>query len=374
MSYNVKVMNELISFINNNNKMTKNELIKAVSDKFQLDKKRSVYVHKDFSIRFSHSKKNSTSFSNTILSIKTLKNYDDKPFVVCLSTPDENHIFLANSSFLNKVSHSSKRLTLDNLVGSFNGSNIMKSIGEFENCPKNFQKLYKAHEEVGFAGNIERLVENTHNTVGIGEIYSPNEQGILNIRDSVNRTKEFIKSKYYKELLDELDKKVKDNSAAILSTRDIDNVNLRGREIEILISNQGNDSNDLLTSNDLSDYDSLYPGYNVGVDIKSKMLDRNSSPKGYNIDKLLEFLSKDNTVYLIYIIGIEDNKIYTKLITVFDEEILGSTRIVDNWSGLNSRGTTQYNGDSIKSIVMSDKNIENNINEDKVLSFINELI
>jgi len=363
----------LISFINKNTGVTKANLIKMTQDEFQLTKKRSVFIHEDFCIRFSYSKKNSTSFSNTVLSIKTLKEYDCKPFIVCLVTPEENYLFLANSTFLNKVSHSSKNLMIDNLVGSFNGSNILRNINGIENSPENFEALYKIHEKIGFEGNIERLVNNTHEITGKTEKLSLDKNKQKNILNSVNKSIEFMNSVYYKNLIKELDEKVKINHDKIIELSKIDNVNLRGRAIEDLISNQNSTSIDLTTSNDLSDYDKSYPGFNVAIDIKSKMLDKQSSPKGYNVDKLLNFLSDETSVYFTYIIAIQDDEIFTKLVPMFNDDIMSTTKIVNHWSGVNSRGTAQYNGDTIAELSKKDIDVSS-ISLENSLTFLKSLI
>ena len=67
--------------------------------------------------------------SNTVLSLSALQKYDDKPFIVCIVTPDTNYMMLANSTFLKKISHSSQELRVDNIRGSFNGSDIMIELG-----------------------------------------------------------------------------------------------------------------------------------------------------------------------------------------------------------------------------------------------------
>ena len=71
----------------------------------------------------------------------------------------------------------------------------------------------------------------------------------------------------------------------------------------------------------------------------------NSAPKAFNIDKLLEFLSNDKTIYMIFLIGVtEDEDVLTHLCTIFDNQLLSGTIIQFHWAGRNSRGVAQYNG------------------------------
>lgn len=374
--YDREIINELLKFISELDGIgNKSMLASKVLANHNLIKERSVYTNNSYSIRFSQSK--SSSFSNTVLSLRNLRKYDNKPFIVCLVTPNKNYLFLANSTMIDKVSHSSKKLTETNIVGSFNGGNIMKSINNIENSPDNFETLFELHENVGFDLNLPRLVENTMNVTGNARLFDPNPSEEIKILDSVSKTISFINSVNYVNLLNELDSIVNLERKNIIEACKVNNVNLRGREIEDIINNSGkivSNNTVLLTSNDLSDYDKIYPNYNVSVDIKSKMLSKNSSPKGYNIDKFLKFLSGENNVYLIYIVAIDDSdNIYTKLLSVFDEDILDSTDIVHQWSGINSRGTAQFNGNVIKNLVIDDSK-SNKINLDKSKSFLSNLI
>lgn len=90
----------------------KSGLIEEVQKKFRLTKDRSVYYSEHFSVRFSYSA--STSFSNTVISLSNLQKYDDLPFLVCLVTPKKNILYIANTTFLQKISHSSQELRVDN--------------------------------------------------------------------------------------------------------------------------------------------------------------------------------------------------------------------------------------------------------------------
>ena len=40
-------------------------------------------------------------------------------FIVCIVTPETNHLLLSNSTFLKKISHSSQELRVDNIRGIF---------------------------------------------------------------------------------------------------------------------------------------------------------------------------------------------------------------------------------------------------------------
>ena len=129
-------LDEIIRLIEENDGINdKARLARLVHTTFGLIKDRSVYYCADFAIRFSSSA--TRSFGNTVLSLSNLRKYDDRPFIVCLVTPAKNFCLLANSTFLKKISHSSQDLRVDNIRGSFNGSDIVRSFEGIENTAGN---------------------------------------------------------------------------------------------------------------------------------------------------------------------------------------------------------------------------------------------
>ena len=100
---------------------------------------------------------------------------DDRLFIVCLVTPTRNFTFIANSTFLKKISHDSQQLRENNIRGSFNGSDIMKSFDETPNNHENFEKLFNIHAGIGFEGNLPRLVEATNGISPTGVKFLPDE-------------------------------------------------------------------------------------------------------------------------------------------------------------------------------------------------------
>ena len=108
-------------------------------------------------------------------------------------------------------------------------------------------------------------------------------------------------------------------------------------------------------------------------DIKTKILFLQGNPKAYNIDKLLEFLSKDKSVYLIYLVGIDGKgKIVARLIPAFDTRLLGATNIIHHWAGRNSRGVAQFEGHALCEILKTSENLF--VDCDKIKDFVYELI
>lgn len=109
---------------------------------------------------------------------------------------------------------------------------------------------------------------------------------------------------------------------------------------------------EISTPDKLGDYERNFKNYITQTDIKTKVLFLNSNPKGYNIDKLLSFLAEERSVYLIYIVAIDENEnIKTKLCSMYNDQLLSGTKIIKHWAGRNSRGVTQYIGKNLESII-----------------------
>ncbi len=362
--YNSAIIDQLIEYISSNDGIAdKKNLGDLVQQEFGLIKERSVFYGKWFAIRFCSSP--TVNFGNTVLSLSTLHKYDDIPFIVCLVTPQKNHLLLANTTFLKKISHSSKELRCDNIKGSFNGSDIMKDFEGIANIPQNFDFLFSSHENYTFEENLERLVEATNSIVPTGKKFCPTSNQINYIRDSVRRAISFLSSNEYEILNTDLCNRVQAVKDEIAIAAFIDNVNIRGRIIEYLITAEDNLKSVLLnclreraplpeffTADDLGDYEREFDCYLTKTDIKTKILFLSSNPKGYNIDKLLSFLTEKDSVYLVYIVAIDKHKnIKTRLCSMYNRQLLSGTRIIGHWAGRNSRGVTQYDGRSLENII-----------------------
>ncbi len=350
----------------------KSTLIKKVQERFHLTKDRSVYYSEHYAIRFSYSSSNRNGFSNTVISLSNLQKYDDAPFLVCLVTPNKNILYLANTTFLQKVSHSSQQLRVNNIRGSINGSDIVKLFNGVKNAPDNFQKLFSIHAELGFSENLPRLVEATTNISPSGNKFLVSESARGIIETAPERAIKFITSDEYHQLKTELDTKVNQYKTEILIAGFIENVNIRGRIIEYLIAGQDEKlRTDLIealhshnkvipsfrTKNDLADYTRIFDSYKTATDVKTKIMVLHSNPKAYNIDKLLEFLSQNKSVFMFYFIGIEPDKIVNQvLVSMFQKDLLKSTILLKHWSGRNSRGVTQFEGVTLNKLILSPNN------------------
>jgi hypothetical protein len=365
----------------------KAKLTKLIAERFGLTQDRSVYYCDDFAIRFSSSA--GVNFSNTVLSLSNLKKVDHVPFLVCLVAPTENHVLLANSTFLRKISHSSQQLRVDNIRGSFNGSDIIRVFENISNEPVNIQRLFDIHREIGFEEDLPRLVEATNNIVPSGQkfvVVSDAERCIL---DAPARAARFVASTDATTLKCELDERVERFKNEILVASMIENVNVRGRIIEYLIAGEDEALRQQLiatlqrrdiargipafkTDNTLGDYRRIFEEFITETDVKTKILVLSSNPKAYNIDKILEFLATEKSVFMFYFVGVDPPRIAnTVLASMFQTDLLASTLLLRHWSGRNSRGVTQFEGRTIETLI---RNPREEIDIDKAKSFLRNLI
>lgn len=338
---------------------------------FGLTRDRSVFYCADFAIRLSSA--NSPNFSNTVLSLSNLQKFDDRPVLVCVVTPTANHLLLANTTMLRKISHSSQQLREDNIRGSFNGSDIFRDLDGIANMPTNLSRLFAIHAEIGFDGNLPRLVEATNNISPSGTKFTVTETAEVNILAAPSRAVAFLKSPDAATLKSELDARVDQFRNEILLAALIENVNVRGRVIEYLIAGEDAALRDALvhalqkknakglpqfkTENTLGDYTRMFEAFHTETDVKTKIMILSSNPKAYNIDKVLEFLARDQTVFLFYFVGVDPGRIVTPvLISMFQSQLIAGTITLKHWAGRNSRGVTQFEGNTVGELIANPNN------------------
>jgi hypothetical protein len=358
---------ELLDLLRQNDGINdKTRLTKIISERFKLVQDRSVYSCKEFALRFSAS--GNQNFSNTVLSLSNLQKVDDRPFLVCLVTPTKNYLLLANTTFLKRISHSSHELRVNNIRGSFNGSDIMREFEGIPNNNANIDRLFNIHAGIGFDGNLARLVEATNDISPTGKKFLPSVEQKTQIMLSPVRASVFIKSPDANTLKLELDSKVQEFKNEILLAALIENVNVRGRIIEYLIAGEDERLRDSIvaalkagtkgippfkTENDLGDYSREFDYYRTETDVKTKIMVLDSNPKAYNLDKMLEFLALERSVFMFYFVGVDPTQIAnTVLVSIFQESLLRSTILLKHWAGRNSRGVSQFEGRTIGRLIM----------------------
>ena len=303
---------------------------------------RSVFVGEDFALRLGEA--NTPSFSNTVLSLSRLQKYDCLPVVVCIVRPDRLDSRLANATFLRRISHSSHKLRVDNIRGSFLGHDIMDEYEGVPNRPEHFAELFAIHSEFTWEDNVARLVEATNAIVGRSTRFDVTGDVLPRLLEAPGRAARALAPTGFQEIERELSGVIERHRDELLRAAALDNVNLRGNTIEQIITGEVNAHrlDDLIFG--------LGSDGKLVVDIKTKLLDRASAPKAYNIDKMLRLLAQAETVFAFFFVGLDAARysVRTRLVSIFDPVIIRATRIQSHWAGRVSRGVTQLTGDLVR--------------------------
>ena len=307
---------------------------------FGLVRQRSVFSGKHCAFRVSEVSGRSGSFSNVVLSLSALVKYDSQPFIVCVVREDGLQFLLSNTTLLRKISHSSHRLSLENIKGSFLGHDIIKSYDGLANSEENFDVLFDLHKKIMPQENLQRLVDATADIQAVGSWYSPSAQEISTIIKAPQLFASVVQSREFRDIQETLTAIISARSRAIIAAANDRNINTRGNNIEQIISEGLNRHSAEDIEFDLSS------GLKLKIDIKTKLTHLGSSPKAYNVDKILKELAKGNVIFafLFVFIDIEKQQISTKLISILDFNIINMTRVQFHWAGRNSRGVTQLGG------------------------------
>ena len=296
-------------------------------------------------------------------------------------------VYLANTTFVTKISHSSQTLTMTNIRGSFNGSDIMKRPYNMDNEPTNFEMLFALHEGLSWEDNLRRLVDASSRIKSNSTRFVPTEQEKVNILESVKRACCFVSSPDYAELLKDLNQRCENARDAIMVAAHVENVNIRGRLIEVLITADKEERKCLLldianiekalplydTRNELGDYVRQFPEADTYTDIKTKIVYLKSNPKMYNIDKFLKCMAENKSVFMFFFVGIDENGVqHTALCSVYHKELLNSMHLQSHWAGRSTRGVAQASGSSINTILNGAENCS--IDENLATDYLNELL
>lgn len=366
---------------------SKESVINFVTSHYSLTLDRKVYYCRYFAVRFSYSKNG--AFSNTVLSLSALQKYDKIPFFVVLVRGNgSNLIYLANSTFISKISHSSKQLTMYNIKGSFNGSDIMKTYAGKDNAPQYFNELFAIHEGLDWEDNLERLVDASSAIRPKSQKFMPTCNQIENIFSSIQRAVDFVSSDNFDILSSDLNDRCSKCADAIMVASHIENVNLRGRIIEFLITaddkmrerikeilrKESQFLPEFTTRDELGDYERVFNNGHTYTDIKTKIVYLDSAPKAYNVDKFLQKMAEDDSVFLFFLVGIGEEGIFnTALCSVYHNELIDASVVQHHWAGRSTRGVVQFAGKALNDI-LNNSGFKNQIEQQKAKEYLHSLL
>lgn len=397
--YNEEKIKPLLEYLKSVDIYGYAELSKIIIEKFNLQDDNHTYYNEYYAIRFSDIE---VSKSNCVVGLKKIIGYNDRPFINIQISNTCVHACLINLTFIDNATHTSaKELRMNNWIGTILIRDIIMNIEikgrTLSNEIENFKELFQYHEYQNDTDNMARIVgnrirlnreieeKNKKNPVR----FEPDESQVKNIDKSVQRALNYWKcSKRYEKIKKELDDKVESVKEYILKAAEINHVKKRGNIIEYLITSDPTDTvlieikkalnsqermPRIKTKNELGDYHCNEEGYKIEIDIKSHLqTSRGSAPKGYNVDKVLEFLSKDNTIFLLYFLAINKDKGTVKsLLVPMYHELLHSTKLIGHHVGVGRRGEVQFQKKQIEELYLLDK-IE--IDEEKANDFLQNVL
>lgn len=347
-------LKNLQNYLKENEKslLKEKDISKKLIEKFDLKLYKSILYNEFFAMKISLC--NKKNYSNSVTSLKNLIKFNDVPILNLVMKKNRIDVYLINLTLIKKVTHSSPNLEINNICGSIVGSDIIKNKFQFDNCLDNIDILFKEHLENDLNQNLKRIINNTKSAKSKKQKFIPSEHEKKLIFDSINSSYIFIKN-YYEIFTNYISELIKNNEKQIIELRKIENNKVRGTELENLFKNISDVKN--LNKHDLGNFEIDYNGFTIKINVISKLIDKKGSPKDYNIDKILKFLSQGNTIYLNLIVGIGDNFVKSRLISIFDEKLINNINITDKWSGFNRKGCTQYSNETMNMVLDNNENI-----------------
>ncbi|MEO6389352.1 MAG: hypothetical protein ABIT16_02470 [Croceibacterium sp.] len=335
----------------------------AFIERFRPTQKRSVFIGNGYAFRFCEAQ--AGGFSNTVLSLSALSNHDAQPLVLVINRPQSVSFMLANATFLKKISHSSHQLRTDNIKGSFNGSDVLSSFEGIENTPGHFDDLFAHHQAFTWQENVERLVEQTNGIVARDGLFRPTKEQLSTLLDAGERAAAALDDPAFQAVEAELQSILSERSADLLDAAMHDNVNLRGNAIEQIITGGKN-------AHGLGDIERTLDGPLI-IDVKTKLLDRASAPKAYNIDNALDFLATPGSVFAFFLVTIDTKRriLEGRLLPILETSIIAATRVQFHWAGRLSRGVTQLTGNLG---ALSNPQFEAAVDPDQARTFLQTLL
>lgn len=276
-----------------------------------------------------------SSSSNTVTSLKNILKHDDVPFVAVFLDPNGVRFKLMNSSLVKKVSHSSQKLTQLRIVGSINGSDIVNEWAGITNDGRSLEELFALHVEEDPQENLERIVEATQGIVGRAAATAPDWELVQkHLAEGPDLLDE--------ETMAEIEQQLVERSALvqqeILECAKRTTPKAFGDCVERIIL-------DWEPGHALGDI--TYNNGRVAVDIKARQAGKASSPKAFNVQKLVDHLSAGPgaALFLMVTVDVDQNTVRTNLIHMLHPDLLPLYWHDDRWSGRNSLGTLALRGD-----------------------------
>lgn len=331
----------LVSFVREwraaNPQGKKEALVANLIQQFALRKDGALLVGAQFAIRVNENVKDA-KFSHPVVALKKIVKHDDVPIVACLLTPRSCRLLLANTTFVEKASHSSQHLTAVKTVGNVLGSNLVTVYANLANVPENFGALWRVHQQSDPTANLARIIAATQAIKPrASSLWSPSDEEVVRILAAPTLALQLAHKPEYAQLAVSLNGIVQAKREEILAAAASENVNKRGHNIERIIT-------EAAKGQSLGDLVVVVCSVTLAINVKSKRFDLQSAPAGYNVNKMLKHLGRGDGLLSMLFVGVDPSQrlLRTRLVSAFDRTLLGATRIEASWSGRGTRGTAQF--------------------------------
>lgn len=307
----------------------KNAIKRQLASQFDLALSRGLLLGRDFDVSVKVLK--GSGYTNAVTSIKNLINRIYKPVFNIVVSPSGLRVYLLHLKFINKVSHSSKALSMDNWRGTVLGSNI--SDGALVTSD-NFKQLWEECIDEDFTSLLNSIVNNTHEIKAKNSKIEVTEQLLQLVKSNIEYSDAHDISNEIRDILNE---SLYNN----ITQEDVDSfnesdVNTRGNNIEKLILGSVNNQHDF------ADY--MYDD-STAVDIKTHLKGSSSNPKLFNLDKYVNFLTihKGRCSFYLYIVEIGDtlDTVETYCYNIYATDLVKGLNVVNTNAGRNSLGVVQ---------------------------------
>lgn len=317
---------------------TKEDFCAVAAQRFALTRKGALWVGNDLCIRANQSR--GEAFTNTVVSVRKLLQYDDRPIVACQLFPGGLRLLLANTTFVTKVSHSSHGFRTEHPIGSILGTDIAPQHAGIVNEPGGFARLWALHAAADPAVNLARIATATSSLDRPKMTWLPTSEQRDHMLAAPLLAQRVVGLAAYERAAADLDSRVAARRDAILAAAANPNRKVRGTEIEQIVTAA-------IATHALADLQLEIDTVTIAVDVKFKRLDRSSSPKGYDVGKFLRLLAAGERLLAIYFVGVDPERglLFTRLCSVFDRQVLAQSRVEARWSRRGSLGTVQFHGD-----------------------------
>jgi len=162
---------------------------------------------------------------NTVLSLRRLGEFDDRPVIGAAVRSDGVDWFCMNSTFITQVSHSSNHLSTERVRGSFLGTDVANELvaadgtssRKLAKTVSNLSALYAWHRTFDWQVNLSRIVEATQGRTSLREAFQLDDDDKAAICENLKATTAAAAGQRYSVAWKALDAAIQAVSAEVIA-------------------------------------------------------------------------------------------------------------------------------------------------------------